>query len=295
MFLFNRLTPKISLFISILSLVVGTGLALGKDIQLWYIPLTLSVPTILIFLFTIQRRRPIQSRSDGFLNQDKAFQMLSEAVSLEPLTNPFCWHLTIMHANGTAVAARVAETMLSTTQLLREIILKRIGNMQAEHLNTADKIKFHLGRIRRVEAIIAGVVTKDNTATKSYCLIHEGEKVCNLLSEGRDLFDEIVNNMDDFSNKIPPDISKELEEFYLLSFDDSKLSQDARKWKHSISILMKQDIPAKLVKIIENNLIDAEKLAKIVLDKLRQDWFNHLKFVWNDPICRVTYNNRQVS
>lgn len=284
---FNRLTPKISLFISLLSFAIGTTLALVKVPGMWYIPLILSIPTVLIFIFTIQRWTVIPLRGPRFLNEDTAYQILGEAVYMNPKENPICWHLTIMHANGIAIASKLAETILCTIKHLQKIILGRSGNMQREGISTVSKIRIHLDRLRRIDAIITGVVTEENTTTKSYRNIQEGNNVYKLLKEGRDLLREnILDIMDNFCDKVPLEVNEELVKFHLLSRDDSELSKEAGEWRDSINKLMVQNVPAELTKIVNDKLIEADKLASSILDKLRKDWFTDLRFIWSDSICR---------
>lgn len=284
----KRLSPKINLFLTILSIVLSYSLVLWQAPKLWYVLLILTVPAIVLFFLSLARWRNVPLEGDRYLNNENANRMVVSAVNPR-LRYPLCAHLTVMHANGTTVATKMARTMLRTIHYLVDILLSHERDMQIELIFSPDVVEKHLSKMRRDQGIISGLVRSWEPLNRDYQLIPEAIQVYQVLASlSEELHNNVIIKMDVFCKKMPGVVKRDIHDFYYGKINKVKNPERAEEWRSLIQKLLTEVAP--ILTGLVQKLRAAEAIARDSLEQLETDWEHDLSFLWQDPLCKPVPN-----
>lgn len=264
---FRWLTLRISLLLSVLSVVAGYigAFAVGKQ----YVLMILTVPAVLLFVITIQRWQNVHTPEGCYLDVERANIMVATAV--KPTEYPLCAHMTVTHTNGVAVAALAARVIVTSIKHLQGMLIQREKEMQGELIFTPDVVETHLRRLRRIQAITAGLVSGGNLLVQCYCQIPNGA--------------EIVKSLDDVRGKLDHNLVEKLEEFYKGFPKKVNRHEEVEPWRSRIKELIVVEAPIKLTEVLDI-LFEVEEPARMLLRDLEVDWQRDLTFLSRDTLCK---------
>jgi hypothetical protein len=259
------LAPRISLSLSVLSLIIGLPgvFAVNK----WWV-LILIVPPVFVFLLTFRRLQNVPCRPDCWLNPKDAKGIYATAVA--PEQGPICAQLTVEHSAGVAVAALTARAMLVSIMHLKRMLLLLEEEIQKERIFSCDALDTFTRRIQRIQAITAGMVCGGNFSAQCYLLVPNTETII----RGLDLISKSL--MDAFENvanlraSVPVDIEHR---------------KEVAGWGKRIrGLLIDKTCP-----IITENVRQLDELATKangILVSLGRDWNADIRFLWDDSFCK---------
>lgn len=260
------LTPRVNLLLSVLSLIVGLvgTFALNK----WW-AVVLIVPAIILCLLSFQRAWNVPCRPNCWLSQKNAEDIFATAIV--PEQSPPCAHLTVEHSMGVAVATLSARCMLTSIIYLKRMLLSLEEEIQNETMFSLDALDTHTDRLRRIQAIAAGIVSGGNFTAQCYRLINRSDPIVQELNNiSKDLRDNVLKAVMESRYTVPPDIERHM------AVDQWK------KWVKDILI-------DKICPGTTKNVRRLEKLAdsaQEILDSLVKDWHGDLRFLWEDYLCK---------
>jgi len=265
----SRLSSRITLLLTTLCLVISYVAVISQHPEMWYILVILSFLSFVVFMLLLPHRKNIPVTGDRYLGNDCAGVMVATAVN--PAEYPLCADLTVMHANGAAVAAIAARAISTSIQHLLGMLLQRQEEMQEELMFTPDVVERHLKRLRRIQAIVSGVVSRANLIIQCYCQIPDAV--------------EIYNKLDKLRQKLDDNVLEKIDEFYKSIPDNVDRHGEVDPWKTKIHDLIKEEIPHVLTRLLRN-LFEVEEPARILLEKLESDWQRDLRYFWERELCR---------
>lgn len=260
------LAPRFNLLLSILSLIVGLvgTLALNK----WWV-VVLVIPAVILFLLSFERARNVPCRPDCWLRPGLAKDIF--ATTIDPEQSPPCAHLTVEHSTGVVAATLTARCVLTTIIHLSRMLLLLEDEIQKEGVFSVDSLDTHTNGLQRIQAVAAGVISGGNFATQCYCIIPESGSIVQELNNINKCWqDNLLKEIADFRDSIPPDIERHVE---------------VAPWKTKIrDLLIDRICPG-----ITENVIKLQKLAdpaREIVDSLVKDWHGDLRFLWEDYLCK---------
>jgi len=268
---FNRLSRRINLLLTVLSLIVSYVAVIWQAPKLWYVLIIITIPACIVFTVLLPRRRNIPVKGTRNLDYRLASEMLASAVNLRSYQYPLCTHLTVIHTNGTAVTAIMARAISTSIRYLHGMLLQRQEEMQKELIFTPDVVERHLKRLRRIQAIASGMVSQANLIIKCYCQLPDAAEIYNKLDKvSQELDDDVLEKMDDFYKGIPGNIGRHVE---------------VEPWKTKIHDLIKEQIPRVLIRQLRT-LFEAEEPAVNLHRSFEDDWHNDLMQLRGDQLCK---------
>ena len=259
------LTPQFSILLSVLSLVIGyVGIfALSK----WW-AVVLAVPPVVVFFLSFHRLQNVPCRPNCLLNLKDARGIYATAVI--PEQAPVCAKLTIEHNVGMAVAAMVARAMLTSVVYLKRMLLALEEEIQGEAMFSLEALDTHTSRIQRIQAIATGVVCGGNLTGQCYLLIPNTDSIHKELDSISKSLMDLLKKIANFRDAVPVDVP---------------INVEVPAWKDKIrSLLILKTCP-----IVTKHVRELDELtdrATEVLDSLRRDWHDDIRFLWEDSICK---------
>jgi hypothetical protein len=215
--------------------------------------------------------RNIPVKGDRNLDNGRAGEMLASAVNLKSFQYPLCAHLTVIHTNGTAIAALTARSIFISIRYLQGMLLQREKEMLDELIFTPDVVETHLRRLRRIQSISSGLVSRGNLLSQCYCQILNADDIYAVLEKvSKKLDEEIVEKIDEFYKSIDINVGRH---------------QQVEPWKSKIHNLIKEEIPPLLAEL-SRVLFDTDERAANLLKGFEDDWQHDLTFLWKDHLCQ---------
>lgn len=264
---FQWLTLRISLLLSVLSVLTGYigAFAAGKH----YMLLVLTIPAVLLFIITLQRWQNVRIPEDSYMDGENADIMVATAV--RPTEYPLCAHLTVTHTNGVSIAAIAARAVFTSIKYLQGMLIQREKEMQGELMFTPDVVETHLRRLRRIQAITAGLVSGGNFLVQCYCRIPNSTKIVKSIDSVRIKLDRnIVEKIEEFCKGIPKEVNRH---------------EEVEPWRSRIKQLIKVETPSESTEVLDI-LFKVEEPAKNLLRSLEIDWQRDLRFLSVDTLCK---------
>jgi hypothetical protein len=216
----------------------------------------------------IQRWRNIPVSNDLYLGLEQTDRLIYEAV--EPIQYPVCCHESISHSIGVAIAALAARAVLKSIEYLQSMIHERQLLMQNETDFKPDVVEKHLGRLRRIQAIITGLLSKSNIWITCYNDVNNSSEVIRSLHRiRRELDENIVEKLEEFFKSIPKKVGRHVVDV---------------KWGPLIENRITIEAPRLLAKI-HRSILDIQQPAREILRKLEGDWEKDIIYIHKDQLC----------
>ncbi len=255
-----------SLIFGTLSIVVGLIGAWSEERKYYLVALV--VLSAILCLLLLRRWRDIPVSGTRYLDQGKADVMVAKAVTLTQY--PICTHLSVSHATGVAVGTLAARTVLASIKHFEDMLDERQNQMRRETDFTADVVLKHLNRLRRIQAILTGLLSPSNCWMACYLEIEEAHPVFDALDTvRRRLEEDIVDSLEAFYRGIPRRVGRHY--------------QDER-WGPRIQRRICSEIPQALVDI-QHTIKESAEPAGIIVEKLEIDWQRNIAYLHRDRAC----------
>ncbi len=267
---FDRLSRRITLFLSALSLFVSIIALVYQKPQTWYLLPAVAFPPIVVFALLIPRRKNIPIKGSRVLAKSKAEQLL--AASLAPQDYPPCIHLCSAHAHAASVAALVSRTVLLSIEQLELMMVHEIREMtKLEEAFCIDVVETHLRILRGIHSKVSSLMSKGNLVAECYRQLRGGEPVMETIEELDYMIEnDIINPMDTFLQDIPPNVS-----WY----------EETDDYKDYIKELITKDIPNALSSGVEK-LFEAKEPANKIYEDMRKDWHMDVHEQKQNVLCK---------
>jgi hypothetical protein len=257
---------KVGLVLTVLSLIVGLFGVFRDDEQ--YLLCAFIVPAAIVLVVVLRRWRNIPVSNGQYLELDQADRFVYQAV--EPIQYPVCAHESVSHSIGAAIAALAARAVLRSIELLLSMILERQIQMQNETDFTPDVVERHIERLRRIQAIVTGLLSKSNIWVKCYGEMSDSKLVIESLHEIRRKLDEdMVEKLEEFYRSIPKKVGRH---------------QVDPRWGPLIKTRITVAAPRSLSQI-QKEVQDVWRPARDILKELDGDWTRDIGRLHKDQIC----------
>jgi hypothetical protein len=164
----------------------------------------------------------------------------------------------------------VARAMLTSVVYLKRMLLALEEEIQGEAMLTLEALDTHTSRIQRIQAIATGIVCGGNFTSQCYLLIPNTGSIHKELDDISKSLMELLQKISNFRDSVPVNVATNIE---------------VDEWKNKIRGLLL----AKTCPIITKHARKLEELtdrATEVLDSLRRDWHDNMRFLWEDSICK---------
>ena len=259
-------SKKVEFVLTFFCLIVGT-VGIFKD-GLQYLLLAFIIPAIILLVVLSRRYRNIPIPTGQNLGIDQADQLIYEAVEISQY--PICAHLSTSHCTGVAIAALAARTILRNIEHLQDMIIERQIQMQDETDFTPDVVERHIQRLRRIQAIITGLLSKSNILVFCYNKINGSNLVIESLHKiRRNLDQDIIEKLEEFYKCIPKKVGRHMVDV---------------RWGPLIKNRITVEAPRLLAKI-GRSIVDIQEPARAILKKLESDWGRDIIYLHKDSLC----------